>query len=665
MDGPVRVLHVDDDPDFGELTATMLARDDDRVTVETATRATEGLELLEADQYDCVVSDYEMPGMTGIEFLEAVRASYPELPFILFTGRGGEAVASDAISAGVTDYLQKGASTEQFELLHNRIENAVEGYRMGQKLERQLDLLTEAEEVANIGVWEYDLREDASYVTDEALRIHGLEPGTDLPPDRSMEYYHPEDRPTVRAAFQRVIREQEPYDMELRLIGDDGERRWVRSRGSPETVDGEVVRVRGSIQDITDRKQRQAVLKALHRVAPAIQTEDTVEEVCKQTVEAAADILEMDLCTIMTREGEWLVPRATSSETLPDGSRPMRVDQGQAGKTYQTAESNVVNDIEEADDVDKAKESYRSGLSVPIGDQGVFQAVSTETGAFDDEDVEFAELLLSHTESALDRLDRERELERQNDRLEEFAGIVSHDLRNPLNVAEGRLEMAMESDEPQEHLEAVARSQDRMETLIEELLALARAGETIGSLEPVELAAVARRAWETVDTGDATLSVTTTATISADPDRLQHLFENLFRNAVEHSSTSRQPPADDAVEHGSTSPRSHAPEDAVEHGSTSRQPQTDDPGAGGSVVTVTVGDLEEGFYAADDGPGIPAEEREQVFDSGYTTSEDGTGFGLGIVQNVVEAHGWAVTITESDAGGARFEITGVSAVTEV
>ncbi|PSQ62014.1 MAG: hypothetical protein BRD21_07675 [Halobacteriales archaeon SW_8_66_22] len=82
-------------------------------------------------------------------------------------------------------------------------------------------------------------------------------------------------------------------------------------------------------------------------------------------------------------------------------------------------------------------------------------------------------------------------------------------------------------------------------------------------------------------------------------------------------------------------------------------------------MTVTVGDLEEGFYAADDGPGIPAEEREQVFDSGYTTSEDGTGFGLGIVQNVVEAHGWAVTITESDAGGARFEITGVSAVTEI
>ncbi|PSQ49557.1 hypothetical protein BRD19_03775 [Halobacteriales archaeon SW_7_65_23] len=637
MERGIRVLHVDDDPDFGKLTTTVLEREDEQVTVETATNASDGLDMLGDERYDAVVSDYDIPGANGIEFLEQVRAVYPDLPFVLFTGKGSETVASEAISAGVTDYLQKRGGTEQYELLLNRIRNAVEGYRTEQALEQQLDLLTEAEEVANIGVWEYNVREDTSYVTDEVLRIHGLDPGADLSPEKFQEYYHPDDQPTIRAAFERAIEAQEPYDLELRLIDDDGERRWIRSRGSPETVDGEVVSVRGSIQDITARKQRQTVLHALHRVAPAIQAEDSVEGICGQTVEAATEILNMDLCTVVIREGEWLVPRATSSEMLPDGSRPMRIELGLAGKTYQTRESYIVDDAAADEDTDPAKEHYRSGISVPIGDHGVFQAVRTERAAFDDDDVEFAELLLSHTRSALDRIERERELKRKNDRLEEFASIVGHDLRNPLNVAQGRLEMALAIDDTndrREHLEAVERSHDRMETLIEELLGLARAGETIGGVEPVELAAVARRAWETVDTGDATLSVTTTATISADPDRLQQLFENLFRNAVEHGSTSRQPPADD-------------------------------PGAGGSDVTVTVGDLDEGFYAADDGPGIPAEEREQVFDSGYTTSEDGTGFGLGIVQNVVEAHGWEIQVTESNAGGARFEITGVSAVAEL
>jgi nitrogen-specific signal transduction histidine kinase len=131
---------------------------------------------------------------------------------------------------------------------------------------------------------------------------------------------------------------------------------------------------------------------------------------------------------------------------------------------------------------------------------------------------------------------------------------------------------------------------------------------------------------------------------------------------VEHGSTSPDSHARrDAVEHGSTSPRSQAPEDAVEHGSTGSRPEADDAVEHGrDDVTVTVGDLETGFYVADDGPGVPADERESVFDAGYSTATDGTGFGLSIVKQIADAHGWDVTLTESEAGGARFEITGVT-----
>jgi nitrogen fixation/metabolism regulation signal transduction histidine kinase len=137
-----------------------------------------------------------------------------------------------------------------------------------------------------------------------------------------------------------------------------------------------------------------------------------------------------------------------------------------------------------------------------------------------------------------------------------------------------------------------------------------------------------------------------------------------MRNAVEHGSTSpRANTPEDAVEHGSTSPRANAPEDAVEHGSTS--PRANAPedavehGSTSDGATVAVGAVDGGFYVEDDGPGIPKSERDTVFEAGHTTSEDGTGFGLSIVERVVEAHDWSIRVGESAVGGARFEITGV------
>jgi signal transduction histidine kinase len=210
----------------------------------------------------------------------------------------------------------------------------------------------------------------------------------------------------------------------------------------------------------------------------------------------------------------------------------------------------------------------------------------------------------------------ERSVERKNARLEEFASVVSHDLRNPLNVAQGRVELASDARETgDEHLATAERALDRMETLIEELLMLAREGKAVEDAEPVDLGAVAESCWRSVVTGEATLVVESDRRIRADRTRLQALFENLFRNAVEH---------------------------------------------GGSDVTITVGDLESGagFFVADDGVGIPDADRERVFESGYSTARGGSGLGLAIVSVVAEGHGWTVEVGESE-GGARFEFAGV------
>lgn len=100
----VRILHVDDEPDLADLAATFLEREDTRFSVDTAVNVTEGLAYLAENEVDCIISDYDMPGQNGIEFLETVRETHPDLPFILYTGKGSEEIASEAISAGVTDY---------------------------------------------------------------------------------------------------------------------------------------------------------------------------------------------------------------------------------------------------------------------------------------------------------------------------------------------------------------------------------------------------------------------------------------------------------------------------------------------------------------------------------------------------------------------------------
>ncbi len=236
-----------------------------------------------------------------------------------------------------------------------------------------------------------------------------------------------------------------------------------------------------------------------------------------------------------------------------------------------------------------------------------------------------AKAALGRTIMLTDVTDRERyreELERQNERLEQFASLVSHDLRNPLTVATGHFELLREDVEMEadnDHAEAVERALTRMDNLIEQILSLTRDGQRVEQWDAVLLSSVVRECWEMVETNTAELRLNDDLTFKADEARLQRLFENLFRNAIDH---------------------------------------------GGPDVTVNVGSLPDrsGFYVSDDGPGIPEDDRESVFAPGYTTREEGTGFGLAIVSEMVAAHGWEIQVSESEAGGVRFEIVGVETI---
>jgi signal transduction histidine kinase len=225
---------------------------------------------------------------------------------------------------------------------------------------------------------------------------------------------------------------------------------------------------------------------------------------------------------------------------------------------------------------------------------------------------------------------RRRETERERESLEAFAEVLSHELQNPLHVAQGHLELLREErDSP--HIDTIAEAQRRMSEVVEDTLKLAHVNDAINDTDPVELSAVAGVAWDAVEPTDATLEVTGTRTLRADRDCLRDLLCELFRNSVEHGSTGSRTQSDDATEHA------------------------------GSAVTVEIGVLEDGtgFYVADDGPGIPESDREKVFTPGYAGPGENIGLGLGFVRRIAESHGWDVAVTESETGGARFEFRGI------
>lgn len=201
------------------------------------------------------------------------------------------------------------------------------------------------------------------------------------------------------------------------------------------------------------------------------------------------------------------------------------------------------------------------------------------------------------------------ELDRERRRLEELRELVSHDFGNPLNLAAGRLDLVRTECES-EHIEHVDKGLKQIEALADEGTTFVAVGREVTERETLSLEEIGRGCWRYAGTQRGTLDIEET-TIDADAERLRRILNELIGNAFAH---------------------------------------TEGP------VTVEIGALENaaGFYVADDGPGIPEDEQEYVFDRGYTTASDRDGNGLAIVEEIVQAHGWQIQL--ADGPGTRIEI---------
>jgi PAS domain S-box-containing protein len=582
--GTIEVLHVDDESNVTDLTATFLEREDDRFAVETATTADKGLERIDDRQPDCIVSDYNMPGMNGLEFLEAVRERYPDLPFILFTGKGSEAIASDAISAGVTDYLQKGAGTERYELLANRIRNAVRARHEAQRVDRQQQLMRLTEFAGDTGGWELDRESDTVLLTAGARRVIGRPDQAELSLEEAIALFHPDDREDIRQTLTRAFETGEELQDTWRLRPGDGDERLIDMTITPIVESGgRVTKLRGAGHDITDRRERRQALETYETVI-----ESLTDAVYVLDEEGRFTYVNDELVELVGYDREKIL--GSTPALIKDGDAVERAEQELGRLLSSDGPETVTFEVTlQPRDCDPITCEDHMGVLPYEGDQ-----FDGSVGTLRD---------------ITDRKQRARELERQNARLEDFATVVSHDLRNPLTTARGSLELA-QADCDSVHLDTAGDAVDRCQALVEDLLTLARGGNAVGSPEPVTLSELAEECWETTPSADAALAAETDLTISADRSRFQQLLENLFRNAVEH---------------------------------------------GGRDVTVTVDEMRDGFCVVDDGAGIAGEERADIFEPGHSSTSGGTGLGLTIVKRIAEAHGWTVSVTDGPDGGTRFE----------
>ncbi|MFD1572477.1 GAF domain-containing sensor histidine kinase [Halorubrum laminariae] len=352
---------------------------------------------------------------------------------------------------------------------------------------------------------------------------------------------------------------------------------------------------------------------------------DEVDTKITWTMANVGEHAEVDRIVCYLRDGDTFDPRYV---WCPDGCDTARrsLDEFPQSNSLATFE-NVVHSsvqLESEDRPDGWEQTAHETQGEPpatvhiplVADWELIGVLSLETDAWRtwiEEEVDLYRTFADLIAYTIARNERRLELRQRTEQLEQFSSVVSHDIRNPLNVLSGYLDMIDDDVSPSTH-GPMDRAVTRMETLLDNLLMLAKRGETIGKTEPTPVCQVAEDAWTSIRAPRATLTIIDEiGDVEADPLRLRQLFENLFRNAVEHAG----PRVD--IEIG---PRDVA--DGV------------------------------GMFIADDGPGVPVDEDDSIFDSGVSIA-DSSGIGLAIVDRIVDAHGWDLDVYNDD--GAVFDIS--------
>ncbi|WP_435102229.1 GAF domain-containing protein [Halarchaeum sp. P4] len=438
VSSPLRLLLVDDDPAFLELLEAHLERADrDDVDVTTTTDPDRALDAVDADAVDCVVSDYSMPGRSGLELLAAVRERDERLPFVLLTGAGSERVASDAIDASVTSYLRKDDADSVAGLAERLLDtatDAVRTYHREAALEEHLTFVESVLGALDDVIYVIDTDGTPLYWSDVLRDVTGYQE-TDLSDLTVYDVFPPTYHDALDTTIAAVL-DGESVTVQLPLEQADGSLVPYEFSSAPlYGDDGSVVGIAGIGRDLTERKRYETALEGLQRTTSRLleaDSRDVVVDAVTDTVEYVVPV-SYSVVYLVDDAGDSLVPAATTAAVDAD-CRPFRFDLAEetpAARVYRTG-SPEQHDVADIDD-GRARPHADAVLYVPLGDHGVLVFGLTEADT-PGRAWTLTEILAANATAALDRLertatlrDRERVLATLHERTDDLARATDPD----------------------------------------------------------------------------------------------------------------------------------------------------------------------------------------------------------------------------------------------
>ena len=624
-----KILVVDDDQNQAELTARKLSNIDE-IAIDKAFSGKKAFEYIEDNEYDCIVSDYDMEEMNGLELYEESRKHDENAPFILFTGKGSESVASKAITKGVTDYIRKDG-LEQYDKLANRCEKALNTKKVEEELrerktkfKKRKNVLEEFHEITNDNI---DFEKKVKKLLELGTKSFGLKTGIF---SRIVEHnYHVESLYSktngdieegmvfeLSDTFCQTVREREEPVSFNREYSDKIEKHPAYEKRKLEVYLGVPVYVEGELYGTFNFSSDEKIGRRLddeEKTIVRIMAEWIGKEIARQRRTKEAESKQKRLRQVIdnlpqlvfakNKEGEFILANetvadyyGTTVEELEGSKDDKFADSKEEVEKFREDDERVIKE-------DKAKVIPEEKLTNAKGDERLLQTTKIP---FDPPETNGKAVLgVSHDITEMKR--QQKALEDRNERLDEFSSIVSHDLRNPLNVAMGYLDL-FKDEGKEEDLEKIEESLERMKNIIDELMAVSSKSEDMQK-EKVSL----KKALETAishKSDEIEYEVPESVEVYISSTGLISIFENLLSNTIKHND----PP-----------------------------------------YSVKVSRTDEGFYYVDNGE--LENDLEEIREYGFTSHPDGNGIGISIILRIAQVNNWQVNLTKTENGSLRYDFS--------
>lgn len=470
--GFISVLYIEPNQRIQKLIKSNIEKEHTDIHIITAKNSVEGFKLLDERRFDCIICEYDISDMNGLEFLDEIRHKEIDIPFILFADRCSNKIVRKVINNKSSDYIDKELNNKQYALLANRITNQVSEYMNSKKLHQKRQQLNTEQEFINASINSIN---DIFYVLDYSGKIIKL-----------------------NKSGKRFIKNTTNYDYNK----DDL-----------------------FIKDIFPDEQKEQIDKSILSTKDGNDVRVNIESYLKKDNSK----IELDL-----------------TFSLLNNSHTERI----------------------------------VGVGRDVTKQNKYK----------------------------------RQLKYKNKQLTEFAKIISHDIRNPLSIAQGYIDMIEDGGNNNQPIQKTKNALNKIENILDDVLDISTKTESDLTKQYLTIDSIANNCWNNIENENSNLYVKTNQSIFVNEKLVYRFFDNMFKNSIKH---------------------------------------------GGKNVDITIGSLNNGFYIEDTGDGIPDKIKSEIFNPNYTTSNTGKGLGLTIVEHVCDLHNWTIKVTESSSGGARFEITDI------